>query len=126
MSRLYVDEANHGETTMNAEHHVTAKPSEVERIALAVLGELAKTHGLRGLERYRELELAWPEKAREVRAVAGDLARNGERAVVVAGERQPPRVHAVAHLLNAVLGSQNRLITLYEPGIEPTRSGPEV
>ncbi|KFA90833.1 TAT-variant-translocated molybdopterin oxidoreductase [Archangium violaceum] len=126
MSRLYVVEAHHGVTGMNADHHLRMKPSEVERFVLAVLGELAKTHGLGGLERYRELELAWPEKAREVRAVAGDLARNGERAVVVAGERQPPRVHAVAHLLNAVLGSQNRLITLYEPGVEAVRSGPEV
>ena len=126
MGRLYVVEAHHGVTGMNADHRVRLRPSEVERFALAVLGELARTHGLAGLERYRELELGWPEKAREVRAVAGDLARNGERAVVVAGERQPPRVHAVAHLLNATLGSQRRLITLYEPGVEAGRGGPEV
>ncbi|QRN97547.1 TAT-variant-translocated molybdopterin oxidoreductase [Archangium violaceum] len=126
MSRLYVAESHHGVTGMNADHRVRMKPSEVERFALAVLGELARTHKLPTLERFGGLELGWPEKAREVRAVAADLARNGERAVVVAGERQPPRVHAVAHMLNAALGSQGRLITLHEPAVDGVRSGPQV
>ncbi|HYO59301.1 TAT-variant-translocated molybdopterin oxidoreductase [Archangium sp.] len=126
MSRLYVAESHFSVTGMNADHRLRMKPSEVERFALAVLGELARSHGLPGLERFRELELGWPEKVREVRAVAGDLARNGDRSVVVAGTRQPPRVHAVAHALNGALGSQKRLITLYEPGVDAGRGGPEV
>jgi molybdopterin-containing oxidoreductase family iron-sulfur binding subunit len=126
MSRLYVAEAQYSVTGMNADHRLRMRPSEVERFALAVLGELAQTHKLPTLERFLGLELGWPEKAREVRAVAADLARNGDRAVVVAGERQPPRVHAVAHALNAALGSQGRLVTLHEPGVDGVRSGPEV
>ncbi|WP_257457859.1 TAT-variant-translocated molybdopterin oxidoreductase [Archangium lipolyticum] len=126
MSRLYVVESQHSVTGMNADHRVRMKPSEVERFALAVLGELARTHKLPTLERFGELEPGWPEKAREVRAVAADLARTRERAVVVAGERQPPRVHAVAHLLNAALGSQGHIITLHEPAVDGVRSGPQV
>ncbi|MCY1083472.1 TAT-variant-translocated molybdopterin oxidoreductase [Archangium lansingense] len=126
MSRLYVAESHCSVTGMNADHRFRMKPSEVERFALAVLGELSTTHHLAGLEHYGELKLGWPERASEVRAVAADLARNGARAVVVVGERQPPRVHAVAHLLNETLGSQRRLITLHEPGVEAGRSGPEV
>ncbi|WP_395835712.1 TAT-variant-translocated molybdopterin oxidoreductase [Archangium violaceum] len=126
MSRLYVAESHFSVTGMNADHRLRMRPSEVERFARAVLGELARTHGLAGLERYRELELGWPERAREVRAVAADLARNGARSVVVAGERQPPRVHAVAHVLNAALGSQGKLTTHHEPGVDGVRSGPEV
>ncbi|QRK11267.1 TAT-variant-translocated molybdopterin oxidoreductase [Archangium violaceum] len=126
MSRLYVAEGHYSVTGMNADHRFRMKPSEVERFALAVLGELARTHRLAGLEPFQELALGWPEKAKEVRVVAGELARHAERAVVVVGERQPARVHAVAHVLNAALGSQKRLITHHEPGVDAVRGGPEV
>jgi molybdopterin-containing oxidoreductase family iron-sulfur binding subunit len=126
MSRLYVAESHYGVTGMNADHRFRMKPSEVERFALAVLGELARTHELPTLTRFGGLELGWPEKAREVRAVAADLARNRGRAVVVAGERQPPRVHAVAHALNAALGSEGSLVTHHEPTLDTVRGGPVV
>ncbi|MFL5354232.1 TAT-variant-translocated molybdopterin oxidoreductase [Archangium sp.] len=127
MSRLYVAESHYSVTGMNADHRFRLRPSEVERFALAVLGEVARQAGDKAvLSRFRGVELAWPEKAKEARAVAADLLRNGDRSVVVAGPRQPPRVHAVAHLLNEALGSQRRLITLHEPGVDAVRSGPEV
>jgi MoCo/4Fe-4S cofactor protein with predicted Tat translocation signal len=127
MSRLYVAESHYSVTGMNADHRFRLRPSEVERFALAVLGELAQQAGDRAaIARFRELNLAWPEKAKEARVVAADLLGSGERAVVVAGPRQPPRVHAVAHLLNEALGSARRLVTLHEPGVDAVRSGPEV
>ncbi|WNG31212.1 4Fe-4S dicluster domain-containing protein [Cystobacter fuscus] len=124
MGRLYVAESHFSVTGMNADHRLRMKPSEVERFALAVLGELASR--LPGLERFREGLAPWPERAREVRAVAEDLARAGPLAVVVVGPRQPPRVHALAHLLNARLGSAGRIVTYQEPGVEPGPSGLEV
>ncbi|PTL76566.1 TAT-variant-translocated molybdopterin oxidoreductase [Vitiosangium sp. GDMCC 1.1324] len=127
MSRLYVAESHFSVTGMNADHRFKLKPSEVERFALAVLGEVAQQAGDKAvLARFRGVDLAWPEKAREARVVAADLLKNGDRSVVVAGPRQPPRVHAVAHLLNEALGSARRLITLHEPGVDAVRSGLEV
>jgi len=127
MGRLYVAESHFSVTGMNADHRFPMRPSEVERFALAVAGELARGHGLERLAPWRERALAWPERAREVRAVAADLARQGARAVVVVGPRQPARVHALAHVLNAALGSQPGLVTLHEPGVDTGRpTGPGV
>ncbi|HSP80784.1 MAG TPA: 4Fe-4S dicluster domain-containing protein, partial [Myxococcaceae bacterium] len=123
MSRLYVAEAHFTVTGMFADHRFRMRPTEVERFAVAVLGELARVHGLPLLERFRELAPEWPERSREVKAVARDLARHGERAVVVAGNRQPPRVHAVAHALNAALGSQQRMTVHHEPMLDALDTG---
>jgi hypothetical protein len=38
-------------------------------------------------------------------AVAKDLAEHKGRAVVIAGDSQPPAVHALAHAINAAIGA---------------------
>src|SRR5262249_1923067 len=40
-----------------------------------------------------------------IEAVASDLVEKRGRGIVLAGRRQPPLVHALAHLLNEVLGN---------------------
>src|SRR5262249_20722995 len=40
-------------------------------------------------------------------AIARDLARSRGAGVVTVGDRQPPLVHALGHVMNAMLGNQD-------------------
>jgi molybdopterin-containing oxidoreductase family iron-sulfur binding subunit len=48
-------------------------------------------------------------------AVAEDLRQHAGRSLVVAGEGQPPQVHAVAHALNTALGNAGSTVTYHAP-----------
>src|SRR5690606_13352858 len=50
-----------------------------------------------------------------IQAVVADLKAAGGRAVVVPGEDAPPAVHALAHAMNAALGSNGTVVTYTEP-----------
>src|SRR6185369_16756858 len=51
-----------------------------------------------------------------------DLVRAGPASLVVAGPRQPPEVHAIAHAMNAVLASAATRFTA--PAVDETAHGP--
>ncbi len=111
MNRLYVIEPGLTPTGSMADHRLRKRPSDVPAIAAAIAAELLLTEGARpGLIPPQALGALDPLRARVseaerrfARAVARDLARGGAASVVVAGERQPPGVHALAHLMNAAL-----------------------
>ena len=117
MNRLYAVEAHFSVTGMNADHRLRVKPTAVARIAVALLKRA-------GGARYAALaEPKLDEKQRRfVDALARDLAAAGAGAVVLAGDRQPPAVHAIAHALNAVLGSA--AISYAAPVLHDTDAGP--
>ncbi len=48
-------------------------------------------------------------------AVARDLATNRGAGIVIAGEHQPPRVHAIAHALNQALGNTGQTVVYTDP-----------
>jgi len=81
ISRIYAIETGPSPTGIIADHRWAVRPSDVARVAAGLL----RGNG----------ELPW------IAAVARDLKRAGSRAVVVAGERQPSEVHALAAQLNA-------------------------
>ena len=66
-------------------------------------GGVAGTSGGRGSSK---IPAEW------ISAVAKDLAAHRGASLVIAGEEQPPRVHALAHAMNAALGNvgQDRLL----------------
>ncbi|WP_438044806.1 TAT-variant-translocated molybdopterin oxidoreductase [Sorangium sp. So ce128] len=111
MNRLYVIEPGLTPTGSIADHRLRKRPSDVPAIAAAIAAELLLTEGARpGFIPPQALGALEPLRARIseaerrfVRALARDLARGGLASVVVAGERQPPGVHALAHLMNAAL-----------------------
>ncbi|WP_438037207.1 TAT-variant-translocated molybdopterin oxidoreductase [Sorangium sp. So ce204] len=113
MNRLYVIEPGLTPTGSMADHRLRKRPSDVPAIAAAIAAELLLSGGARpGLMPPQALGALDPLRARVseaerrfARAVARDLARGGAASVVVAGERQPPGVHALAHLMNAALGN---------------------
>ncbi len=110
MSRLYVVESAMTATGARADHRRPLRYGDVEGFARAVaagvgLGPPAGTG-----------ESGGPFAADPfARAVAADLTRSRGRGLVVAGENQPPAVHAVAHALNSFLGNAGRTVLYTDP-----------
>ncbi|XXF78122.1 Fe-S-cluster-containing hydrogenase [Myxococcaceae bacterium GXIMD 01537] len=122
LSRLWVAESHFSLTGMYADERLRVRPSQVRPLALAVaarVGTAMARPGLAGLAApggvLSEAQQRWAEK------VAEDLVASRGRALVVAGDGQPPEVHALALLLNEALGSPPRLL---EPVVGP-EGGPE-
>jgi MoCo/4Fe-4S cofactor protein with predicted Tat translocation signal len=112
MSRLYVAEPAFTITGGMADHRFRMKASEVLAFGRAVAASLAgQGMGDLGALGARGGSATLQKQAD---AVAKDLARARGGALVVAGARQPAAVHALAHALNAALGSAGRTV-LYFP-----------
>jgi molybdopterin-containing oxidoreductase family iron-sulfur binding subunit len=111
MNRLYVVESMLSPTGSVADHRLRKRPSEIARVSASIAAELLLGLGvapkkpmLSGL-----LAALAPLRAKEdasfIQALARDLSRNAGSSLVIAGDRQPPIVHVVAHLINALLGN---------------------
>jgi MoCo/4Fe-4S cofactor protein with predicted Tat translocation signal len=94
MNRLYVIETAPSSTGGMADHRFAVKPSEIERWARALLGG----GGVPAAE-----------------AIARDLQANRGASVVIAGEDQPPVVHAIAHAINQALGNIGSTVLVTDP-----------
>ncbi|MDA1183820.1 MAG: TAT-variant-translocated molybdopterin oxidoreductase [Acidobacteria bacterium] len=98
-SRLYAVESTPTITGSRADHRLPLRPSEVEAFAL-LLAEVLQVHpeiSRRGS--VPDVAYGW------VVALAGDLRAHRGRSLVIAGDGQPPIVHALAHLINEELGN---------------------
>jgi MoCo/4Fe-4S cofactor protein with predicted Tat translocation signal len=104
MSRLYVVESTVSVTGSNADHRIAVRPSEVEGIARAVAAGL-------GLA----VEGGTKDHAELIGALVRDLKRRNGRAVVIAGDAQPPAVHALAHAINQALGAVGKTVVHTAP-----------
>jgi Fe-S-cluster-containing dehydrogenase component len=109
MSRLYVVEPARTTTGNNADHRLRLAASDIERYAYALAAELAKngvaiSDVMPGVAKQAGGADAIPPKW--LGPVAKDLAdpKNHGHVLIVVGERQPPAVHALAHVINAALG----------------------
>jgi Fe-S-cluster-containing dehydrogenase component/anaerobic selenocysteine-containing dehydrogenase len=97
MTRLYVVESTVSITGAAADHRLAVRPTDVEAFARLVAARLGlRVSAPSGMDQ-RSATLA--------HAVATDLAGHSARSLVVAGERQPPAVHVLAHAINARLGA---------------------
>jgi len=110
MNRLYVVEPGHSVTGSNADHRLRLPSSQIGRYLKALakelvargevdLGPVAAALGTPGTD-------GIPEKW--IAKVADELTANKGRAVIVAGLRQPPVVHALVHALNRGLNNEGR------------------
>jgi len=108
MNRLYVIESTPSSTGAKADHRLPVRAHEIELCA-AVLSAPADV------------------ALREVAQVAGeaaemffsslyrDLAKSAGSSVVLAGDHQPPAVHAFAHAINAKLGNVGKTVFYSDP-----------
>jgi molybdopterin-containing oxidoreductase family iron-sulfur binding subunit len=107
MSRLYVVEPSVTCTGAKADHRLAVPGRQIEAVAAALL-RLIEGDAAAGANQRNH---AWTA------AAAQDLATNRGRSLVVAGYRQPPAVHALAHVLNERLGNVGQTVRYIEPVI---------
>lgn len=116
MGRLYVVEGTLSVTGINADNRLRLAPSRIEAYLRALASRLARTEGVNlspaiaGALQAGELEgvpATWLDQ------VAADLAANRGRSVVCVGQGQPARVHALAHAINAALGSVGSVVQYF-------------
>ena len=133
MSRLYVIESGFSNSGASADHRVRLAPSRISvfaaMLAQQVLSRKAQPGSKVLVDAVNEMKPAAGSDfdAALVDAVAQDLMDNAHKgaAVVVAGASQPAWVHALAHAMNAALGSAGTCISYLPMGEEEARSGVE-
>lgn len=107
MSRLYVVESTPTVTGATADHRVSARSLEVEAVARRIARALGipsgETPALRGVSE------GW------ISAVVRDLQQHRGKSVVIPGETQPARVHALCHAINAALGAAGSTVSYRRP-----------
>ncbi len=107
MNRLYVVESTLSLTGSVADHRVRLRSREIADFAAALAREL-------GVDAAAG-ESPWPEAmAAKLKLLAADLAASPGEALVVAGRRQPPAVHALALAMNQALGALGSTLTLHQ------------
>ncbi len=106
MNRLYMIEGSSTMTGSNADHRLAVKPSQIEGFARAIAARLglavtAPTGDVAGQP--------WLD------ALTADLKSAGKGALVLAGERQPAAVHALAYAINQALGAVGNTVNFIAP-----------
>lgn len=109
MNRLYVAESSPSLTGGMADHRVSLRASEVEAFARAVAAEL-------GVANVQSGQWADAEKYKKwIAALVSDLQQQKGASLVVAGDYQPPVVHALAYAMNDALGNVGKTVTYTGP-----------
>jgi len=106
MSRLYVVESTPSSTGAKADHRLPLRASDIALFA----GSVATFSGV-------ETEVAGARDAagKFLRAVAQDLQGHRGSSLVIAGDHQPPVVHALAHAINQSLGNVGKTVFYTDP-----------
>lgn len=110
MNRLYQVETTLTITGAKADHRLAIKPSQMENFARAVAAAL----GVGGAGGNAGEHAPW------ITPMAADLRAHGGRSLVIAGDHQPPIIHALAHAMNAALGNIGKTVTFHDPIVADT------
>ncbi len=111
MNRLYVIESAPSATGAKADHRLPAQAGQIERFAgmlqfaLGANSVLLSTSG---------------EQQRFAFAASADLAKSHGSSVIIAGDHQPPVVHALAHAMNGALGNVGKTVSYTDPVLANT------
>jgi MoCo/4Fe-4S cofactor protein with predicted Tat translocation signal len=101
-NRLYAVESTPTLTGARADHRRPMGPSEIEAFAAAVAVATGAISSAAPTDPF-------------VEAVASDLKAHRGSSLVLAGESQPPSVHALAHAINEGLGNVGRTVDYSAP-----------
>jgi molybdopterin-containing oxidoreductase family iron-sulfur binding subunit len=114
MNRLYVVEGLMTLTGANADHRLRLPPSAMLPLAAALAAEILPQGGgelagaLSALGKTAGVDPKW------ISECAKDLKAHAGKCVVMAGQRQPVAVHALAHALNAALGGLGKTVVFHD------------
>jgi len=108
MNRLYVVECMPSLTGVAADHRLPLRAGEIEGFARALAVELG-VEGARATARLADPVRRW------IAAVAKELHHHAGASIVLAGDGQPPLVHALSHAINHFLGNVGRTVLYTDP-----------
>ncbi len=111
MNRLYVVESTATITGAMADHRLPLRSSEIEAFTRAVANGLGVNVGGSGASPSSAWLADW------VPALVRDLKQHTGTSMVLAGDHQPPIVHAMAHAMNQALGNVGSTV-MYTEAIE--------
>jgi MoCo/4Fe-4S cofactor protein with predicted Tat translocation signal len=108
MSRLYVIESNPSSTGAKADHRLPMRATDVESFATLLFSPhpAGESGSLAGLPE---------EHVRFAAALGKDLSNHRGASVIIAGDHQPPVVHALAHAMNQALGNVGKTVVYTDP-----------
>jgi molybdopterin-containing oxidoreductase family iron-sulfur binding subunit len=115
MNRLYVAEPTPTITGSMAEHRLPVRAGEIQSLAEALAGLL----GIPGFPPENKYH-AW------LLAAAADLQNNRGAGILLAGEDQPPMVHALAHAINEALGNLGQTVSFIEMPLNRAESAQQL
>jgi molybdopterin-containing oxidoreductase family iron-sulfur binding subunit len=107
ISRLYSLETTPTNTGFFADNRLGVRPSEFEAIVRAIAEGVGAGGGGGAAVTGAAGDFA--------RAVAEDLKAHGGASIVIAGDEQPPAIHALAHAMNAALQNVGKTINYVAP-----------
>jgi Fe-S-cluster-containing dehydrogenase component/anaerobic selenocysteine-containing dehydrogenase len=107
-NRLYVVESTPTITGAAADHRLPLKAGQIEAFARSLAQALGITVAVDDVAT-TALPATW------INALAADLQAHTGTSLVVAGEGQPPIVHALAHAINAGLGNVGQTVVYTDP-----------
>jgi molybdopterin-containing oxidoreductase family iron-sulfur binding subunit len=107
MNRLYAIESTPTITGAMADHRLPLRASQVEPLARAVAQRLGVAGVIGAVP--QGVPGGW------IDALVRDLQQARTRSIVIAGDEQPPIVHALAHAMNATLGNAGQTVIHTQP-----------
>ena len=108
MARLYAVESTPTNTGAMADHRLRMRGVEIEGFARALAKELGLAVAT-GAAPGSSMPPEW------IPALARDLKQHAGASLVVAGDQQPPVVHALAYAINQALGNFDKTIYFTQP-----------
>ena len=108
MNRLYAVESTPTNTGAMADHRLRMRASDIEGFARALARELG-VNTVAGPAAPPNVPAGW------IPALARDLKQHPGATLVVAGDQQPPIVHALAHAINQALGNFDKTVYFTQP-----------
>jgi molybdopterin-containing oxidoreductase family iron-sulfur binding subunit len=108
MNRLYVAESSMTNTGAVADHRFPMRPSEIESFARAVAAGL----NINSAGQPGSVAAKWQAW---VDPLVRDLQKHRGRSLVIAGDSQPPAVHALAAAMNQALGAAGGAVVYNAP-----------
>jgi molybdopterin-containing oxidoreductase family iron-sulfur binding subunit len=108
MNRLYAVEGVYSLTGAMADHRLRLESRQIAPFVAALSARLVSSATGSGQAGIAGVDPRW------IDAVAKDLLANRGSGLIVAGERQPPAVHAAVCALNTHLGNTGKTVSYYE------------
>jgi MoCo/4Fe-4S cofactor protein with predicted Tat translocation signal len=108
MNRLYAVEGVYSLTGAMADHRLRLESRQIARFLAALAARLEAPGTSKAGAEVAGVDPRW------IDALAKDLLANRGKGLIVAGERQPPAVHAAVCALNTHLGNTGTTVSYYE------------